>query len=46
MERNCGSCKYGHYDDEEGYMCANSDSEYVADYVEFEHWCEDFEEKE
>lgn len=46
MERCCGNCKYGHYDEMQGYVCVNSDSEYVTDFVEYEHWCEEFEEKE
>ena len=46
MKECCGNCKYGHYDEMQGYVCVNSDSEYVADFVEYVHWCEEFEEKE
>lgn len=40
----CGTCKYGNYDPMQGYVCVNADSEYVADFVEYEHCCEDFTE--
>ena len=46
MEKECcGNCKYGHYSKEQGYLCTNCDSEYAADFVEHEHWCEEYEEK-
>ncbi len=43
MNGCCGTCKYGHYDEMQGYVCVNDESEYVADFVEFEHWCEEHE---
>lgn len=45
MNGCCGTCKYGHYDKIQGYVCVNDESEYVADFVEYEHWCEDWESK-
>lgn len=45
MNGCCGTCKYGHYDKMQGYVCVNDESEYVADFVSFEHWCEDWESK-
>ena len=42
----CGTCKYGNYDKMDGYVCVNADSEYVADFVEYEHCCDEYEEKE
>lgn len=42
----CGNCEYGQYDPMQGYVCVNADSEYVADFVEYEYCCEEFEEKE
>lgn len=45
MKTCCGNCKYAYYDKEQGYVCTNDDSEYIADFVEYEHWCEEFEEK-
>lgn len=45
MNGCCGTCKYGHYDKMQGYVCVNGESEYVAGFVSFEHWCEDWESK-
>ena len=45
MNGCCGTCKYGHYDKMQGYVCVNDESEYVADFVEYEHWCEEWESK-
>lgn len=42
----CGNCEYGSYDKIQGYVCVNGDSEYCADFVEYDHTCEDWEEKE
>ena len=42
MSGCCGTCKYCHYDKMQGYVCVNDESEYVADFVSFEHWCEDW----
>lgn len=41
----CGTCEYGSYDEMQGYVCVNADSEYVADFVEYEHCCDEYEEK-
>lgn len=41
----CGTCEYSHYDKENGYACCNPKSDYVADFVEYEHCCEEYEEK-
>lgn len=40
----CGNCEYGSYDKMQGYVCVNGDSEYFADFVEYDHTCEDWEE--
>ena len=42
----CGTCKYGRYDYASGYVCVNDASDYVADYVEYDFACEDWEKKE
>ena len=42
----CGNCEYGSYDKMQGYVCVNGDKEYCADFVEYDHTCEDWEEKE
>ena len=44
-ERCCGTCKYSTYDKVQGYVCVNDESEYVADFVEFDHVCDDWEGK-
>ena len=41
----CGTCKYGSYDKTDGYVCVNDQSEYVADFVEFDHICDEYVEK-
>lgn len=41
----CGTCRYGSYDKTDGYICVNSDSEYVADFVEYKHVCDEWESK-
>lgn len=46
MNGCCGECKYTYYDEMQGYVCTNDESEYIADFVEYDHWCEEFEEKE
>lgn len=42
----CGTCEYGSYDETDGYMCVNSESEYVADYTEYAHSCDAWKHKE
>lgn len=44
-EKCCGTCEYGVYDKTDGYVCVDGDSEYVADFVEYDHSCESWEEK-
>ena len=45
MNGCCGTCKYGHYDKMQGYVCVNYDSEYAADFVDEEMLCEEYTEK-
>lgn len=44
--KNCGNCNYANYSEEDGYVCANMDSEYATDFVEHDHVCDEHEEKE
>lgn len=44
-KENCGNCRYGSYDKEQGYVCVNDASEYVADFVEHDHACDKWEDK-
>lgn len=40
----CGYCKYWKHEDiDDGHVCVNPDSEYIAEWVESEDWCEEFE---
>lgn len=42
----CGTCKFASYDEKDGYMCMNAESEYVADYTEYAHSCDSWKHKE
>ena len=41
----CGNCEHGSYDKTYGYICVNGYSEFYSDFVEYDHTCEDWEEK-
>lgn len=41
----CGTCEYGSYSPTNGYVCVNIDSEYFADFVEHDHYCEEYTQK-
>ena len=41
----CGTCEYSTYDKVNGYVCVNDESDYVADFVEFNHVCDEWEGK-
>ena len=41
----CGTCEYGSYDKVDGYVCVNNESEYVADFTEYDHTCDCWERK-
>lgn len=38
----CRTCECGYFDEMQGYVCVNADSEYVADFVEHEHVCNEY----
>lgn len=45
-KRNCcANWRYGEYDKMQGYVCCNDSSECVADFVEYNFCCADYEEK-
>ena len=46
MDQRCKNCRYADWDKEDGYICTNDESEYIMDFVEYDHTCEDWEEKE
>lgn len=41
----CGNCKYGSYDKMQGYVCVNDESDYCADWTEYDHTCDYWEGK-
>lgn len=43
--KRCANCRYREYDKMQGYVCCNDSSEYVADFVEYNFCCVDYEEK-
>lgn len=46
IKKCCGTCAYSCYDRMNDYVCVNDQSEYAADFVEYDHVCEDYEEKQ
>lgn len=49
MDKNdkcCGTCKYHQHEDiDDGWVCVNDESEYVADWTEYDDYCEEWEER-
>lgn len=46
MERCCGTCKWHWYVNiYEDFVCTNIDSEYCADWTDYDDYCEDWEGK-
>lgn len=46
MDRCCGTCKWHLYENiDEGFVCTNIDSEYCADWTDYDDTCEDWEGK-
>lgn len=41
----CGTCKYGSYDKMQGYACVNGNSEYCADFTNYDFCCDCWEGK-
>lgn len=43
----CGTCKHHQFENiDEGYVCTNSESEYLSDWTEHNHTCDCWEEKD
>lgn len=42
----CEACRYANYDETQGYVRWNDESVYVADFVEADHCCDEYEPKE
>ena len=46
-DKCCGTCKYHHHEDiDDGWVCTNVDSEYVAEWTEYKDFCDEWEERE
>ena len=40
----CGTCKYHEYGNpDDGWVCANRESEYYSDFIEYEDACDEWE---
>lgn len=47
MKKCCGTCAYHEKDDHaEDYVCVNDQSEEFADWTDFNHCCDVYEERE
>ena len=42
----CGTCEYSTYDKTNGYVCSYEESDYAADFVEYSHSCDFWEQKQ
>ena len=42
----CGNCKYHKHESvDDGWICTNPESDYVADWTEYSDYCSDYEER-
>lgn len=45
-EKCCGTCKYHEHEDiSNGWVCVNDDSDFVADFTDYDFCCEEYEER-
>ena len=45
-EQCCGTCKWNAYDKQfKDFVCVNANSEHCADFITYEHKCEEWEGK-
>lgn len=45
-EQCCGTCKYHHHEHiDDGWVCVNDRSDYVACWTEYKDSCEEYEER-
>lgn len=46
-ERCCGNCKYHYHESiDDGWVCVNDESEFVADWTEYNDTCDEWEERD
>lgn len=47
MRKCCGTCRWhSHEDISDGWVCVNDESDYCTDWTDYDHCCEDWEERE
>ncbi len=45
-DKCCGTCKWHEHETvDDGWVCVNADSRYCADWTDYNHVCEDWEER-
>lgn len=46
MNECCGTCKYHQFENiTDGYVCVNDQSEYVTDWTDYNHCCDEYVER-
>lgn len=44
IKQICGTCRYHYHEDiDDGWVCVNPDSDYRADWTEYEDTCDEWE---
>ena len=47
MRKCCGTCRWRRHEDiSDDWVCANGESDYCTDWTDYDHCCEDWEERE
>lgn len=47
MRKCCGTCRWHRHEDiSDDWVCANGESDYCTDWTDYDHCCEDWEERE
>ena len=47
MRKCCRTCRWhSHEDISDGWVCVNDESDYCTDWTDYDHCCEDWEERE
>lgn len=41
----CGTCKWRECEMDDSWICVNSNSEHLADWTDYDHCCEEWEER-
>lgn len=47
MRKCCGTCRWNSHEDiSDSWVCVNGESDYCTDWMDYDHCCEDWEERE